>query len=283
MAPEYGATMGFFPVDDATIEYFRGTGRTDKEIDAFAAYFKAQGLYGIPRAGDISYSKELSLDLSSITPSLAGPKRPQDRIELGKLKTTFSNLFSRPTADNGYNKPATELTARFATQYGLSPGRSAAGGEQAQETAPKARGNEYGLVSKKNTSMPTEIEMMDNRPTPDHVASERHFPEQVDLGHGDVLIAAITSCTNTSNPGVLIAAGLLAKKAVAKGLSCQTPHQDLARSRLARGDRISDQRRIAALSGETGFLSCWLWMHHLYRQRRAARCAPRRNRRCRTT
>jgi len=158
MAPEYGATMGFFPVDDATIEYFRGTGRTDKEIDAFAAYFKAQGLYGIPSAGDISYSKELSLDLSSITPSLAGPKRPQDRIELGKLKTTFSNLFSRPTADNGYNKPATELTARFATQYGLSPGTIRGGGEQAQETAPKARGNEHGLVSKKNTSMPTEIE-----------------------------------------------------------------------------------------------------------------------------
>ena len=119
MAPEYGATMGFFPVDDATIEYFRGTGRTDKEIDAFAAYFKAQGLYGVPKAGDIDYSKELSLDLSSITPSLAGPKRPQDRIDLAKLKTTFSDLFSRPTSNNGYNKPAAELYTRFATQMRL--------------------------------------------------------------------------------------------------------------------------------------------------------------------
>jgi len=179
MAPEYGATMGFFPVDNATIEYFRGTGRTDGEIDAFAAYFKAQGLYGVPKAGDIDYSKELSLDLSSITPSLAGPKRPQDRIDLAQLKTTFSDLFSRPTSDNGYNKPAAELNTRFATQSDQS-----------------------------------------SRP--------------VDLGHGDVLIAAITSCTNTSNPGVLIAAGLLAKKAVEKGLSVK-PH---IKTSLAPGSRV---------------------------------------------
>jgi aconitate hydratase len=234
MAPEYGATMGFFPVDDATIEYFRGTGRTDKEIDAFAAYFKAQGLYGIPKAGDIGYSKELSLDLSSITPSLAGPKRPQDRIDLAKLKTTFSDLFSRPTSENGYNKPATDLHKRFVTQYGQVPDTVRGGGEQAQETAPKARGNEHGLVSKKNTSMPTEIEMMDNRPTPDRVHSDRRLPGRVDLGHGDVLIAAITSCTNTSNPGVLIAAGLLAKKAVEKGLSVR-PY---IKTSLAPGSRV---------------------------------------------
>ena len=121
MAPEYGATMGFFPVDDVTIEYFKGTGRTKEEIDAFAAYFKAQGLYGIPKAGDIDYSKELSLDLSSITPSLAGPKRPQDRIDLGKLKDTFSSLFSRPTAENGYNKSAADLNSRFVTRYAHAP------------------------------------------------------------------------------------------------------------------------------------------------------------------
>src|SRR5882724_8254408 len=134
MAPEYGATMGFFPVDDATIEYFKGTGRTDEEIGAFAAYFKAQGLYGVPKAGDIDYSKELSLDLSSITPSLAGPKRPQDRIDLGKLKTTFSGLFSRPTSENGYNKSAADLNARFVTRYGHAPDMVRGGGEQAQET-----------------------------------------------------------------------------------------------------------------------------------------------------
>ncbi len=202
MAPEYGATMGFFPVDDATIEYFRGTGRSDREIDAFAAYFKAQGLYGVPKAGDIAYSKELYLDLASITPSLAGPKRPQDRIDLAKLKATFSDLFSRPTSDNGYNKSAADLNTRFVTRYGQSPDTIRGGGEQAQETAPKARGNEHGLVSKKNTSMHSEIEMMDNRPTPDRVHSDRHLPECVDLGHGDVLIAAITTspCPRSTCP-----------------------------------------------------------------------------------
>ena len=234
MAPEYGATMGFFPVDDVTIEYFKGTGRTKEEIDAFAAYFKAQGLYGVPKAGDIDYSKELSLDLSSITPSLAGPKRPQDRIDLGKLKSTFSNLFSRPTAENGYNKSAADLHSRFVTRYAQAPASIRGGGEQAQESAPKARDNEHGLVSKKNTSMSTEIEMMDNRPTPDRVHGGTESADLVDLGHGDVLIAAITSCTNTSNPGVLIAAGLLAKKAVEQGLSVR-PH---IKTSLAPGSRV---------------------------------------------
>ena len=83
MAPEYGATMGFFPVDDKTIEYFRGTGRTKAEIEAFEAYFKAQGLFGAPRRGEVDYSRVVTLDLGTVTPSLAGPKRPQDRIELG--------------------------------------------------------------------------------------------------------------------------------------------------------------------------------------------------------
>jgi len=102
MAPEYGATMGFFPVDDATIDYLTATGRTAAEIDAFSAYFKAQGLYGIPRSGDIDYTKVLSLDLASIRASLAGPKRPQDRIELGSLKKTFTELFSKPVSENGF-------------------------------------------------------------------------------------------------------------------------------------------------------------------------------------
>ena len=234
MAPEYGATMGFFPVDDVTIEYFKGTGRTKEEIDAFAAYFKAQGLYGVPKAGDIDYSKELSLDLASITPSLAGPKRPQDRIELGKLKSTFSGLFSKPISENGYNKSAADLHSRFVTRYAHAPASVRGGGEQAQESAPKARGNEHGLVSKKNTSMSSEIEMMDNRPTPGRVHGGTESAELVDLGHGDVLIAAITSCTNTSNPGVLIAAGLLAKKAVEKGLSVR-PH---IKTSLAPGSRV---------------------------------------------
>ncbi|MEO5862153.1 MAG: aconitate hydratase AcnA [Burkholderiales bacterium] len=175
MAPEYGATMGFFPVDQTTIEYFRNTGRSADEIAAFEAYFKAQGLFGMPRAGDIDYTKVLSLDLVSIKPSVAGPKRPQDRIELPNLKRKFTELFSKPTIENGFNKKAAELGKRYATQ---KPG--------------------------------------------------------IDVGSGDVLIAAITSCTNTSNPGVLLAAALLAKKAVEKGLTIE-PH---IKTSLAPGSRV---------------------------------------------
>src|SRR5690242_19766985 len=109
MAPEYGATMGFFPVDGATIDYLRGTGRTEAEIDAFESYFKAQKLFGVPRAGDIDYTKTVTLDLATIKPSLAGPKRPQDRIELGNLKKQFTALFSKPVAENGFAKKPDEL------------------------------------------------------------------------------------------------------------------------------------------------------------------------------
>ena len=94
MAPEYGATMGFFPVDERTIDYFRGTGRTEAEIAAFEAYFKAQKMFGVPKAKDINFTKLLTLDLSTVAPSLAGPKRPQDRIEIGNVKNTFIDLFS---------------------------------------------------------------------------------------------------------------------------------------------------------------------------------------------
>ena len=173
MAPEYGATMGFFPVDDVTVDFMRATGRTDAEVENFEAYFKAQELFGTPKAGQIDYTKSLSLDLSSIKPSLAGPKRPQDRIELANMKTSFTELFSKPVADNGFAQPAAAL-------------------------------------------------------------SKRVKAGEVDIGNGDVLIAAITSCTNTSNPGVLLAAGLLAKKAVEKGLTV-APH---IKTSLAPGSRV---------------------------------------------
>jgi aconitate hydratase len=174
MAPEYGATMGFFPVDDKTIDYFKGTGRTKAEIDAFEKYFKAQDLYGIPKAGEIDYTKTLTLDLGTVAPSLAGPKRPQDRIEIGNVKSTFTDLFSKPVADNGFAKKAEDL----GTQYETS--------------------------------------------------------NDVKIKNGDVLIAAITSCTNTSNPSVLLAAGLLAKKAVEAGLKVDPK----IKTSLAPGSRI---------------------------------------------
>jgi aconitate hydratase len=174
MAPEYGATMGFFPVDDKTIDYFRGTGRTAVEIDALGTYFKAQQMYGVPKAGEIDYSQTLELDLSSVLPSLAGPKRPQDRINLDNVKSTFTSLFSAPVKENGFAKKAEDLSKPYRTFDGI------------------------------------------------------------DIRNGDVLIAAITSCTNTSNPGVLLAAGLLAKKAVELGLKVK-PH---IKTSLAPGSRV---------------------------------------------
>ena len=158
MAPEYGATMGFFPVDEKTIEYFVGTGRSNDEIAAFEAYFKAQELFGVSDSKSMEFTKLLKLDLGTVAPSLAGPKRPQDRIEIGQVKETFADLFSKPTSENGFNQAAAKLNQDF------SAGKST-------------------------------------------------------IRNGDVLIAAITSCTNTSNPGVLLAAGLLAKKAVEAGLT----------------------------------------------------------------
>src|SRR5215475_4884896 len=222
MAPEYGATMGFFGVDEETCNYLKATGRSQEQIDAFRNYFKAQGLFGIPRKGEIEYSQVLELDLSTVTPNVAGPKRPQDRIELPSLKDKFLDLLQRPTSDNGYGKSPDDLKHRFTTTIGargvLRPPVSG-GGDQNPETAPVARING---VTRTNTSTQTEIEMMNNRPTPDQleVAPPEAFPKATaDLGHGDVLIAAITSCTNTSNPSVMLAAGLLAKKAVEKGLN----------------------------------------------------------------
>ncbi|MGH8753979.1 MAG: aconitate hydratase [Burkholderiales bacterium] len=223
MAPEYGATMGFFPVDDSTIEYFNGSGRTAQEIDAFRSYFKAQGLYGIPKIGQIDYSKVLELNLASIKPSLAGPKRPQDRIELGNLKNKFTELFSKSVAENGYNKLAEELHRRHVTKLGMFSSGAAAplmgGGSQKGEA-----------------SSASEVEMKDDHPTPNPVyGTPGEAPEnQVNIGNGDVLIAAITSCTNTSNPGVLLAAGLLAKKAVEKGLSVRKH----IKTSLAPGSRV---------------------------------------------
>src|SRR5271167_1713504 len=119
MAPEYGATMGFFAVDDKTVDYLISTGRTQEEIAAFEAYFKAQGLFGVPKKGQIDYSSDLELDLGTVAPSLAGPKRPQDRIEIGNVKKTFTSLFSKSIADNGFNRPAAELKREVVNKDGV--------------------------------------------------------------------------------------------------------------------------------------------------------------------
>jgi aconitate hydratase len=235
MAPEYGATMGFFPVDDVTVDYMRNTGRSDEEVDVFESYFKAQGLYGIPQAGQIDYSSVVELDLANIEPSLAGPKRPQDRIALSAMKQTFNTLFSKPISESGFNKPAEELGKRYMTELHEYQGDVcipvAGGGLTDSETAPAGT----PTPGSHSSSAASEIEMMDSHPTPaPHAQNAEETKSRIDIGHGDVLIAAITSCTNTSNPGVLLAAGLLAKKAVAKGLRVK-PH---VKTSLAPGSRV---------------------------------------------
>lgn len=226
MAPEYGATMGFFPVDDRTIEYFRGTGRDEDEIAAFQSYFKAQELYGIPFKGQIDYSRELELDLGTVSPSLAGPRRPQDRIELADVKSRFIELFSKPVPQSGYGRNVTDLNQRYSVR---DCNESSAASESVasslnQDKATVRPGAERNIT-----------EMVNNRPILDQVETPVCFKNgPVDLGHGDVLIAAITSCTNTSNPSVLLAAGLLAKKAVEKGLTVKRH----IKTSLAPGSRV---------------------------------------------
>ena len=233
MAPEYGATMGYFPVDEETCRYLALTGRTEEQIAAVRNYYTAQGLFGIPRKGEIEYTKVLELDLGSVRASVAGPKRPQDRIEIDSLKQTFVNML-QGDLPNGYNKPASEIERHERTVVGVTAQSSevvTGGGEQTMESVPAAK-------ETRNTSELTEYEMVNNRPTPDRVdAGEltEEFPRMVaDLHHGDVLIAAITSCTNTSNPSVMLAAGILAKKAVKRGL--RVPR--VVKTSLAPGSRV---------------------------------------------
>jgi aconitate hydratase len=237
MSPEYGATMGFFPVDEQTITYLQATGRTAEHVAVVRSYYTAQGLFGIPKGGQCQYSVVLDLDLGSIQPSVAGPKRPQDRIDLPQLKSQFLSLLQKPIADGGYGKTEEEISARYFARIGtpdVARTGIAGGGEQKPGSLPVPSA---GMVSPVNTSVWTETEMVNNRPTPDRV--EEVFPEEfpqaeLDLGHGDVLIAAITSCTNTSNPSVMLAAGLLAKKAVQFGLKVRPS----VKSSLAPGSRV---------------------------------------------
>src|SRR6516164_6556836 len=183
MAPEYGATMGFFAVDDKTVDYLKKTGRPAQEIGGFEAYFRAQGLFGMPSAGAIDYSQTLVLDLASVVPSLAGPKRPQDRIDLPKMKQAFNALYSKPVEENGFAQPTDKLARRYPTKLAVAAAPSA------NDAAQQLPNNGHPLDV---------VEMVDNRPTQDRVAVTA--PKPLDIGNGDVLIAAITSCTNTSNP-----------------------------------------------------------------------------------
>ncbi len=226
MSPEYGATMGLFPVDERTIEYFEGTGRTKAEREVFEAYFRAQGLFGAARAGDVDYSQVITLDLGDVTPSIAGPRRPQDRIELGHAAERFQALFTMPMEQGGFSCAPEALDQRFHLTA-VTNGQAAPPDEPVEAGAPR-----------------NFVEMKANKPAlvgrAPHTSGAGYT-----VGNGDVLIAAITSCTNTSNPSVMLAAGLLAKKAVEAGL--KVPHH--IKTSLAPGSRI-----VTEYLTETGLL-----------------------------
>jgi len=217
MAPEYGATIGFFPVDEGTCEYLLATGRSQAKVDAFRSYYMAQKMFGIPRKDECQYSTMVELDLADVAPAVAGPKRPQDRITLENVKQAFLETLQSHSAA-GYGKPANEIGRKFRITKDISADKPlSGGGDQQPDTLPLGSGNQ----STKDTSILTEIEMMTNRPTPDpsKLGSEVIPKAELEIAHGDVLIAAITSCTNTSNPSVMLGAGLIAKKAVERGLT----------------------------------------------------------------
>jgi aconitate hydratase len=177
MAPEYGATMGFFPVDNVTLDYLRQTGRSKQQIELVERYCKEQGLFRTDDGPALTYTKTLSLDLGTVEPSLAGPKRPQDRVALKDMKRSFNESLTAPVGKTGFGLAHESL---------------------------------------------------------DRVATVKDNGHSSTIGHGAVVIAAITSCTNTSNPSVMIGAGLLAKKAVERGLSV-APH---VKTSLAPGSRV---------------------------------------------
>ncbi len=221
MAPEYGATMGYFPIDGECVNYLRATGRSEEHCKLYENYHRAQGLFGIPQKGQIDYSAELALDLGRVVPSVAGPKRPQDRIELPKLKEEFRSALTRPVSESGFGRKPEELSKTF---HVASDGPVNGEGD-------KSYGHRTATVSA------SESEMRDQHPTPDTARQlpPAAFPHiNTDIRHGSVLIAAITSCTNTSNPSVMLAAGLLAKKAVERGLKVNP----VVKSSLAPGSRV---------------------------------------------
>lgn len=193
MAPEYGATIGFFPMDEECSAYLRATGRSEETIQTYENYYKAQKLWGIPEEGEIDYSDVLEIDLSAIEHSVAGPKRPQDRISLNSLKDEFSALLSKPLSEGGYGRTATQSAEAVTVSLAEPAG--------------------YAFTGH----------------TP-----EGFQPQEVSLKDGSVLIASITSCTNTSNPRVLMAAGILAQKAVEKGLKTAS----YVKTSLAPGSRV---------------------------------------------
>ncbi len=241
MAPEYGATCGIFPVDAETLKYLRLTGRTEAHIALVEAYFREQGLFHTAASPEAEYSSTLSLDLATVEPSVAGPRRPQDRVLLSQAAASFAQQLPALLGPNG-NQSAARQVLRWETEGGHA----------------SANGNHEGSLGASDP----------HAAAPASVKARFGVDPDPYLDHGSIVIAAITSCTNTSNPYVMIAAGLLAKKAVEK----RPPHsplgQNLPRPRLPRRHRLLQQVRPHPLPRRPPFQYRWVWLHHLHRQLR---------------
>ena len=248
MAPEYGATCGIFPVDAETLKYLRLTGRTEEHIALVEAYFREQGLFHTAGAPEAEYSSTLSLDLATVEPSVAGPKRPQDRVLLSQAGPSFEKQLPTLLGPNG-NQDSVRPLVRWEAEGGhpsgngnLTSSTGAPNGKDSHAAAPSSVKERFG------------------------VEPDRY------LFHGSIVIAAITSCTNTSNPYVMVAAGLLAKKAVEKGLS--TP--PWVKTSLAPGSRVVtfdcrlQQGRTHPVPRRAPLQHRRLRLHHLHRQLRPA-------------
>jgi aconitate hydratase len=232
MAPEYGATMGFFPVDDETINYLRGTGRSEELCKTIENYYKAQGLFGIPDKGDCVYTDDLELDLSTIVPAVAGPKRPQDRIDVPDLRDSFNKLFTASPSDGGFGLSADQRDITVSVEMPEPAGYAV--GSLLENVAPGDAHDKAERTTNRPTSQPV-------------LAKEAFDPISTEIRHGSVLIAAITSCTNTSNPSVMLAAGLVAKAANALGLTVAP----FVKTSLGPGSRVvTDYLNTTGLSAE---------------------------------
>ena len=274
MAPEYGATMGFFPVDEKTLEYFAIYGPHVPNISRRSAITTPRRVCSASRVkAQVDYTTVIELILETVTPSVAGPKRPQDRIELSNLDDRFVELFTKSVSDGGYGKETEELEKRF-MRYDGRFARAVASGRRRPKREIDPAAGAWQQVSDKNTNVMTEIEMINNRPTPDRVDIRDVQPSsrlRHTVGNGDVLIAAITSCTNTSNPSVMIAAGIVAKKAAERGMKVP----DYVKTSLAPGSRVVteylEKTGLQEYLDEIGFQSGRIRLYDVYRKFRPAR------------
>jgi aconitate hydratase len=233
MGPEYGATLGLFPVDEMTCAYLLNTGRSREQVETVRNYYTAQRMFGLLDENLVEYSSVIELNLDDIEPCVAGPRRPQDRIPLGRLKEDFLRFLKKLPSEGGYGQTEADIGNKFPVIVGMQGWAPVSGGGLQTEGRVPGGG---GASSDTDTNIATEFEMVNNRPSPSYVdpAGAESPGKAVNLSHGSVVIASITSCTNTSNPSVMIAAGLVARRAVEAGIAPPVS----VKTSLAPGSRV---------------------------------------------